>query len=349
MQCAPSQRNLKEDSSPFFCAGRKLGEVEQALLWTLLHEEPACPSRVLLEKVAQRQVSIAVSIRHLNRWRATWQLNRPKGRPGRRASCPSVGSGVAVVQVTARLSYVGVHLFAHWLDQGEVFGLVVRQLTQAIEAHKRSHPDADFALLHHREQTLRRRFQALFFAPLFGIENLTAFDTHEHPRATLLGRGYHSSTLGQLLGQLERIDAAEALLPALVPQQPGQLIYVDGHMIASWSRVAMHKGKITMLGRIMAGSQAVIAHNEAGQALLVVYYPPDMHLSQIIVAYCQQVATATGIALFVIDRAVNAVALARAFDEQGLGLLCMLDDNEHQGVESFAATQVDTLEDGTPV
>ena len=79
------------------------------------------------------------------------------------------------------------------------------------------------------------------------------------------------------------------------------------------------------------------------------YYPPDMHLSQIIVAYCQQVATATGIALFVIDRAVNAVARARAFDEQGLGLLCMLDDNEHQGVESFAATQVDTLEDGTPV
>ena len=74
-----------------------------------------------------------------------------------------------------------------------------------------------------------------------------------------------------------------------------------------------------------------------------------MHVSQIIVAYCQQVATATGIALFVIDRAVNAVALARAFDEQGLGLLCMLDDNEHQGVESFAATQVDTLEDGTPV
>ena len=29
----------------------------------------------------------------------------------------------------------------------------------------------------------------------------------------------------------------------------------------------MHKGKRTMLGRIMAGSQAVIAHNEAGHAL----------------------------------------------------------------------------------
>ena len=111
----------------------------------------------------------------------------------------------------------------------------------------------------------------------------------------------------------------------------------------------MHKGKITMLGRIMAGSQAVIAHDAAGQALFVAYYPPDIHMSQVIVAYCQRVALATGNSLFVIDRAVNAVAMARAFDDQGLGLLCMLDDNEHQGLDSFEATPVDTLEDGTRV
>lgn len=111
----------------------------------------------------------------------------------------------------------------------------------------------------------------------------------------------------------------------------------------------MHKGKITMLGRIMAGSQAVIAHDAAGQALFVEYHPPDIHLSQIIVAYCQKVALATGTAIFVIDRAVNSVALACAFTAQGLGLLCMLDDNEHQGLESFAATQVGILKDGARV
>jgi hypothetical protein len=127
------------------------------------------------------------------------------------------------------------------------------------------------------------------------------------------------------------------------------MAYVDGHMIAYWSRVPMHKGKMTMLGRIMAGSQAVITHDEAGQALFVAYYPPDMPLSQIIVAYCRQVAEATGSALFVIDRAVNSLALACAFDDQDLGLLCMLDDNEHRGLESFEATQVDTLADGTKV
>jgi len=36
MQLALSQRTLDEGTRPSFCAGRKLGEVEQALLWTLL-------------------------------------------------------------------------------------------------------------------------------------------------------------------------------------------------------------------------------------------------------------------------------------------------------------------------
>ena len=349
MYLAPSKESLAERSRPPFDAGRKLSEIDKALLWQLLKEAPECPSRELLAQVAQRQGLVPVSVRHLNRLRVQWMLNRPKGRPRHAASCPPVASGTEVVRIAPRLSCVGVHLFAHWLDHQGLLDTVVEQLTQAVEAYKRAHPSDDFALLQHREQTLRRRFQALFLAPLFGIDRLTAFDTHEHPLPTLLGQGYHSSTLSQFLGQLERVDAAEALLPALLPAQAGQIIYVDGHMIAYWSRVPMHKGKITMVGRIMAGSQAVIAHDEAGQALFVAYYPPDVHLSQVIVAYCEKVAEATGTALFVIDRAVNAVAMARAFDDKDLGLLCMLDDNEHQGLESFEATQVDTLEDGTRV
>ncbi len=344
--CKPTR---PEDASPAFETGRKLGIVEMALMWKVLHEDPQCPSRVVLEKVAQRQVPMAVSVRHLNRLRAKWNLNRRKGRPGHPALSHPVCAGAALVQITPHLSFVGVHLFAHWLDHQETFTSVVARLQQAVEAYKHTYPDDDFALLHHREQTLLRRLQALFFAPLLGIETLTGFDTHEHPLPTLLGRGYHSATLSQFLGQLERINAAEALRPALMPDTVSPMTYVDGHMIAYWSRRSMHKGKITMLGRIMAGSQAVIAHNEAGQALFVAYYPPDLHLSQVIVAYCQQVALATGSTLFVIDRAVNAVAVARAFDAQGLGLLCMLDDNEHDGLDSFETTEVRTLEDGTKV
>jgi hypothetical protein len=322
--------------------------VELALLWTLLCEAPECTSRELLDKVAQTQAPLSLSVRQLNRWRVKWQLNRRRGRPPRRTATPNAGPD-AVVQVTPRLSFVGVHLFAHWLAQHATFDPVVVQLQQAITAHQQSHPGEDFALLHHRETTLRRRFEALFFAPLLGIERLTQFDTHEHPLPTLLGRGYHSSTLNQFLGQLERVGADEALMPVLRPAQPGSLAYVDGHLIAYWSRLPMHKGKITMLGRIMAGSQAVIAHNDTGSALFVTYYPPDLPLSAVIVAYCQQVVQATGSHLFVIDRAVNSVAMARAFEEHGMGLMCMLDDNEHHGLESFDATQVGALDDGTPL
>ena len=134
-----------------------------------------------------------------------------------------------------------------------------------------------------------------------------------------------------------------------MPLQEGQCTSVDGHMIASWSRLSRHKGTITMLGRLMAGSQAVSAHNEAGHGLFVEYPPPDIHVSPLMVDYCHKVSTATGSARLIIDRAVNAVAMARAFDKQGLGLLCMLDDNAQAGVDSLAATEVGTLEDGTKV
>lgn len=349
MPLALSQSTPDVGSSPSFCAGRKLGDLEQALLWSLLQEDPQCPSRLLLDEAARRQRPIAVSLRQLNRWRVQWQLNRRQGRPRQTPSPGSAVSGAAVVRIRPRLSFVGVHLFAHWLDHQGAFDLVVAQLTQAIETHKHTHQDDDFALLHHREQTLRHRFQALFFAPLFGIEHLTEFDTREHPLATLLGRSYQSSTLTQCLGQLERVRADEALVPTLVPAQAGQITYSDGHMIASWSRVAMHKGKITMRGRIMAGSQAVIGHNEAGYAVFVAYHPPDIHLSRIIVASCHKVVEATGSTMFVIDRAVNSLAVAVAFTKQDWGLLCMLDDHEHHGLESFEATLEGSLDDGSQV
>jgi hypothetical protein len=248
-----------------------------------------------------------------------------------------------------RLSCVGVQLLAHGLDQHEPFRPVVAQLTQAVEAHTHTHPGDDCALLPPRESTLVHRFHARFFAPLCGIDRLTWFDTHEPPLATLLGRGYHSATLRQCLGHLARVGAAEALRPALVPAHTAPSISVDGQRSASWSRMSLPKGTITMLGRSMAGSQAVLAPADTGQAVFVAYDPPDSHVSHVMVAYGQRVAWATGRSVLVIDRAVHSVALAEAFDAQGLGWLCMLADNEQAGVESCEATEVETLEEGTRV
>ncbi len=58
MQLIRSQSNLAEEPSPAFYPGRKLSEVEQALLWSVLQEDPECPSRVLLDKISQRQITI---------------------------------------------------------------------------------------------------------------------------------------------------------------------------------------------------------------------------------------------------------------------------------------------------
>jgi hypothetical protein len=190
--------------------------------------------------------------------------------------------------------------------------------------------------------------QALFFAPVFGLDRLPAFDPHAHPLGPLLGRGSHGSPLSQVLGHLDRLEAAAALRPALVPARPGPISSGAGPRLAFWPRLARPKGQRTRRGRIMAGAQAVSAHNAAGQALWGVSYPPARHGSQGMGAYGQHVAPAPGIALFGMERAGNAVALARACAAQGWGWLCLLAANAPQGVESVAAPQGATRADGTP-
>lgn len=270
-------------------------------------------------------------------------------------------SATSLVPSLTSVSHVGVHLLASWVEQQGLCQQIVERLSAWIAQYRADHPEADFPLLRHTRETLARRFQALLYAPLFGIGKLTGYDLREHPLETLLGGGYQSSTLTQFLGQLERIDAGQALLPALLPtpsaagegaEETGggaDRIYLDGHMIAFWSTASMHKGKITMLGRMMAGSQALIAHNQTGQAVWVAYQPPDIRMPQCITAYCQDLAVATGVDVFVIDREVNSVELARTFHAAGLNLLTMLDRTQYAGLSSWTTTRLGSLADGSPV
>ena len=76
--------------------------------------------------------------------------------------------------------------------------------------------------------TVQRRLAALVSAPLLGIAHLSEFDTHEHPLETVIGCSYQSSTLTQFLGHLERIEAAETLMPLLLPSKTAEITYVDG-------------------------------------------------------------------------------------------------------------------------
>ena len=168
MTLALSKPTPCAEPSPPGKPGRKLGLVEIALLWQLLDEDSQCPSRVVLDKMAQRQASVQVSVRHLNRLRAKWKRNRPKGRPSRTVGSPTDREPASLIQLTPHLSGVGVHLFARWLDQHESVTPLVTALQQAIATYKRHHRDDDFALLHHGERTLSRRLQALVLAPPAG-------------------------------------------------------------------------------------------------------------------------------------------------------------------------------------
>src|SRR5260370_6715558 len=140
MAVALRQPTRASAPSPLFCDVRKFVEVEQALFWTALQQDLHGTSRDLLAKAAQHQMWPRVTLRQINRWRAKWPLSRGKGRPLRAAADGSMRSGNAVVCVTPRLAFVGVHLFACWLDQHDNFEPVVAGLTEALIEHQRTPP-----------------------------------------------------------------------------------------------------------------------------------------------------------------------------------------------------------------
>ncbi len=329
----PAKTIAFPDSNPVFHDRRKLTVSQQAVLWNMVSKQPNLTSTQALKKAAEHRGNIAITIRHLNRIRAKWGVSRKKGRPSSPAFQDSECDNM--VKMIPALSSIGVHLFAEWMEFQDNFSAVLEQLKKSIEIWRQQHPDETFPLLFHRDKTLLLRFKAIFYAPLLGINKLTEVDYKEHCLSTLIGKGFQSSTLTQYIGELERIDAGQQLRNILIPENPGNLCYIDGHMIAFWSSVSMHKGKITMLGRIMAGSQAIVAHDENGRVFYVEYYPPDIRMPGIILEYCAQVVKNTGIKIFIVDREINSEALAGEFESRKWGLLSMLDSNQYKDLSDW--------------
>ena len=63
MPVALAQPTLNFPSSPSLYAGRKLDEIDKALLLHLLHANPQCPSRLLLDTVAQSHAPLDIGVR----------------------------------------------------------------------------------------------------------------------------------------------------------------------------------------------------------------------------------------------------------------------------------------------
>ena len=111
------QSNPDDAPGPDLCAGRKVTETHKALLWKLLNDDPTCPSRLVLHTIAETPEQIAVTLRHINRLRKAWGLNRGKGRPRQSGLSKKKVSRRGLVHVTPSLSFVGVHVFAVWWQQ----------------------------------------------------------------------------------------------------------------------------------------------------------------------------------------------------------------------------------------
>lgn len=340
------QSNRSETFYPVFCSGKKLNEMQKLMIWSEIQGKPTIPSSEVVERIISRGEHISVSIRQINRFRAEHEISREQGRP--RGSKKESQSS-QLVKVALNVTRSGVHPFDDWIEEQEGFAGIIMSLQERIEIYKTANPGGKFRLLYHRKQTLLLHYKALFYAPLFDIGKLIEYDYKVNPLQSVIGRSYQSSTLNQFLGQLERIQAGELFKATPNAKDNGEIGYVDGVMTPFWTKQSMHKGYITMLGRIMAGSQAVITHNAAGYVAYFSYFTPDSNLSPIILDYCKEVHTQTGIEIFVIDRAVNSTQNAADFQEAGLGLLCMLDKNEYSGLESFEADEIGKLKNGSVV
>src|SRR4029434_5104833 len=155
------QSNPDDAPGPDLCAGRKVTETHKALLWKLLNDDPTCPSRLVLHASAETPEQMAVTLRPINRLRKAWGLNRGNGRPRRVDGQKKGAPQGSLVRVTPSLSFVGVHVCAAWWQQHGGMSAVPPLLQQAIHPYRTPHPDDDFPLLPHREQTLRRCCQAL--------------------------------------------------------------------------------------------------------------------------------------------------------------------------------------------
>ncbi len=334
MQTAKKRDSQYSEFCPTF-SGSKISVVWQQGFWEEVSQDPNRSTREVFQKLSlHRDAGRMLGVRHCNRLRRAWGLSYRRGRPPK-VEVVQTSPG-ALIRLVPTLANVGMILFFFWMTAQGIFQRILEVLVETIRVYAEAHPDqSQDPIFVHRPQTLLLRFQALLFAPLLGIRSIADFDQKGPELFQLLGRDYKAGAIYAFLSGLEKVSAGEALIPLLSEHQDPQLGYIDGHLFPYWSRFKMHKGKITMLGRIMSGSHLIALHDERGQALYLEYEPPDKALISVIVEYCQRASEMTGIQLFVIDRGVNSLAIALEFERRGWGLLSMLDANQYRGMESF--------------
>lgn len=113
---------LQSDDVPEIRDGRKVSYEHKLQLWSILIEDPTCPTTRILQKARERNLltNLKTSVRHINRIRKGWNLSCEVGRPWpkdeKQDASQSSDQSSKPIEMIASMSFIGVHVFNIWLE-----------------------------------------------------------------------------------------------------------------------------------------------------------------------------------------------------------------------------------------
>ncbi len=212
---------------------------------------------------------------------------------------------------------------------------------------------ASMRIFHLSKATMRRYTLALFSLPLVTTNGRVS--SVDSPKGNALqylcGVNYKAATLDKHVRELKYLQVSEHLITATAKfwiafwgaRNPSESIfacyYLDGNTKALWSSKPCHKGKVTMLGRVMNCLEQVFIHDGQGHPLYFQTFNGHAALGKnalkmidTISAYLPQGAHVeprlTVNRILIMDGGGNGVKTLRELSHSGYYFITMLDSNQ---------------------
>lgn len=228
---AQKQENIKSEisqeiTSPFY-KSYKISISSQIKIYEKIQKNKEISSCEIL----QEEKAVKISVSQLNRIRKKWNLSGKKGRPRKKKAEPS-----SEMNEICYIENIGMKLFCDWFISENKQEKILEIISEKIKSHKQNNPEESFRILQSRNETIAKKWIAISILSLLGINKFSELDYKQHYMKSILGYSYGYSSLRQFLDHLERIDVGKSLNVALEEQNPGEYVYIDGHLNAFWSK-----------------------------------------------------------------------------------------------------------------
>lgn len=217
---------------------------------------------------------------------------------------------------------------------------------------------ASMKIFSHSRDVFKRYSLALFALPLVtGNGRVRSID---NPRgnalAYLCGYNYKAATLTKYLSELKYLQMSNALITVTAgfwiafwsrrhQRKPGETLfvcyYLDGNTKALWSSKSCHKGKVTMLGRVMNCLEQVFIHDGQGHPIYFQTFNGHADLGKHVLSMMERirgaidetmdVETATRVSvnrILIFDGGGNGVRTLRGLCSSDYHFITILDANQ---------------------